>query len=57
VKPSNSAQEPTDPRRNLLWEDRPMQGEGSVAQRQGRYAYRPRGCSCRSYTAGLNYGS
>jgi hypothetical protein len=35
--PSNSAQEPTDPRRNPLWEDRLMRGEGSAAQRQGRW--------------------
>jgi hypothetical protein len=34
----NSAQEPTDPRRYLLWEDRLMRGEGSAAQRQGRCA-------------------
>jgi hypothetical protein len=36
----NSAQEPTDPRRYLLWEDRLMRGVGSAAQRQGRYTDR-----------------
>jgi hypothetical protein len=42
----NSAQEPTDPRRNLLWEDRPMRGEGSAAQRQGRST-----AECQSWVA------
>jgi hypothetical protein len=45
LRPPNLAQEQTDPRRYLLWEDRLMRGEGPAAQRRGCYAERMFECA------------